>query len=111
MHTDWLHQVIATHPLTPPRDAVKALLTTDLTLSRTEERVAEPGPSMNRTQQNGKRFGKRDVYGSFSGTTGLTAEVTIASSTKRGNNRNNNYCTAHTRTITSLGCYVQLKSL
>lgn len=36
MHTDWLHQVIATRPLTTPQDPVKAPLTRDLTLSRTE---------------------------------------------------------------------------
>lgn len=41
--TDWLHQVIATRPLTTPRDPVKAVLTTDLTLSRTEGRLTKPG--------------------------------------------------------------------
>lgn len=43
MHTDWLHQAIATCPQTTPRDPVKALLTTDLRLSRTEERLTKPG--------------------------------------------------------------------
>lgn len=64
MHTDWLHQAIATRPLTTPRDPGKALLTTDLTSSKNrgeadENPAAEPELI---GEQNVKSFGNRHVY-------------------------------------------------